>query len=188
MLRQTEVGERISARLARKPAHSLRSTQAAIAPRLRSQRSVSAGKPPIDSAQRSPSSASSTASIEGVLIVSPLKMPSISLPPLVRRNSFGIGQAGRWDSSRSTARGDRTSMPCCASPPSTFCQDQVTTSSLGQGSGIAKAAEVASHKVRPARSSRIQPPSGTRTPDVVPFQQNTVSRAGSTALRSGNSP
>ena len=71
-------------------------------------------------------------------------------------------------------------MPCCASPPSTFCQDQVTTSSLCQGSAIAKAAEVASHKVRPARSSAIQPPSDTRTPEVVPFQVKTVSCAGST--------
>ena len=63
-----------------------------------------------------------------------------------------LGQRpGGLDSSpaRSTARGDSTSMPCCASPPSTFCQDQVTTSSLGQGSSMAKAAEVASQRVRP---------------------------------------
>ena len=46
------------------------------------------------SAQRSPSSASSTQSIEGVLIVSPSKMPSVSLPPEVRRKIFGSGQAG----------------------------------------------------------------------------------------------
>ena len=46
------------------------------------------------SAQRKPSSASSTHSIDGVLIVSPLKMPSVSLPFEVRRNIFGSGQAG----------------------------------------------------------------------------------------------
>ena len=38
--------------------------------------------------------ASSTQSIEGVLMVSPLKVPSISLPPLVSRKIFGNGQAG----------------------------------------------------------------------------------------------
>ena len=37
---------------------------------------------------------SSFASMDGVLIVSPWKMPSISLPPLVMRKIFGIGQAG----------------------------------------------------------------------------------------------
>ena len=34
------------------------------------------------------------ASIDGVLMVSPLKMPSISLPPLVSWKIFGSGQAG----------------------------------------------------------------------------------------------
>ncbi len=66
-------------------------------------------------------------------------------------------------------------MPCCASPPSTFCQEKVVTSSLSQGSAIANAAEVASHKVSPARSAAIQSPLGTRTPEVVPFQVNTTS-------------
>ena len=40
-------------------------------------------------------------------------------------------------------------MPCAASPPSTFCQEKVTTSSLAQSSSCAKAAEVASQMVRP---------------------------------------
>ena len=44
-------------------------------------------------------------------------------------------------------------MPCAASPPSTFCQDHVTTSSLSQGSAMANAAEVASQMVSPARSA-----------------------------------
>src|SRR5579863_3965791 len=80
------------------------------------------------------------------------------------------------------------SMPCAASPPSAFCQENVTTSSLPQSSGWAKAAEVASQMVSPLRSAAIQSALGTRTPDVVPFQVNTTSVAGSTLLRSGNSP
>ncbi len=72
----------------------VRSTQAAMAARLASLRAIRPSRPPTLSAQRSPSSASSTHSIDGVLIVSPLKMPSISLPPEVRRKIFGSGQAG----------------------------------------------------------------------------------------------
>src|SRR5512146_1768466 len=79
-------------------------------------------------------------------------------------------------------------MPCAASPPSTFCQEKVTTSSFGQSSLCAKAAEVASQMVRPLRSAAIQLPFGTRTPEVVPFQVNTTSVEKSTLLRSGNSP
>src|SRR5690606_39992512 len=49
-------------------------------------------------------------SIDGVLMVSPLKIPSISLPLEVSRQIFGSGQAGVWFSSRSTARSEeRTS-------------------------------------------------------------------------------
>ena len=66
-------------------------------------------------------------------------------------------------------------MPCAASPPSTFCQEKVTTSSFGQSSSCAKAAEVASQIVRPLRSAAIQSPFGTRTPEVVPFQVKTTS-------------
>ena len=54
------------------------------------------------------------------------------------------------------ARGDSTSMPCAASPPSAFCQENVQTSIFDQSSGCAKAAEVASAKVRPWRSAGIQ--------------------------------
>ena len=56
--------------------------------------------------------------------------------------------------SRSTARGDSAIMPCAASPPSTFCQDQVTTSSLSHGSSIANTAEVASQIARPCAVGR----------------------------------
>ena len=79
-------------------------------------------------------------------------------------------------------------MPCAASPPSAFCQENVTTSSLPQSSGCAKAAEVASQIVSPVRSAAIQSALGTRTPEVVPFQVNTMSLAGSALARSGNSP
>src|SRR4029079_5090370 len=126
--------------------------------------------------------------MDGVLIVSPSKMPSTILPSLVRREVFGIGQGGLYDSSRATARGERISMPWPPSPPSTFCQEKVTTSSLAKSSGCAKQAEVASQIASPCRSAGIQSAFGTRTPDVVPFQVNTTSVAQSTFDRSGSSP
>jgi hypothetical protein len=79
-------------------------------------------------------------------------------------------------------------MPCAASPPSAFCQEKVTTSSLCQSSGCANAAEVASQMVRPSRFALIQSALGTRTPEVVPFQVKTMSDAGSALERSGISP
>ncbi len=53
---------------------------------------------------------------------------------------------------------------------------------------MAKTADVASHSVSPSRPAAIQPPSGTQTPEVVPFQVKTTSRPKSTAPRSGSSP
>ena len=79
-------------------------------------------------------------------------------------------------------------MPCAASPPSTFCQEKVTTSSLDQSSRCAKPAEVASQIVRPLRSAGIQSAFGTRTPEVVPFQVKTTSLSKLTCARSGSSP
>src|SRR5437868_13497091 len=79
-------------------------------------------------------------------------------------------------------------MPCAASPPSAFCHEKVTTSSLGQSSLCANAAEVASQIVRPSRSDLIHSALGTRTPEVVPFQVNTMSEAELALLRSGSSP
>src|SRR5271163_2942283 len=124
--------------------------------------------------------------MEGVLMVSPSKIASLSLPPLVRRKIFGNGQAGLWLSSRATARGESTSIPWAASPPSAFCQEKVATSSLAQSSLCANAAEVASQIERPSRSAAIQLPSGTRTPDVVPFQVKTTSFDQSTLPRLGS--
>ncbi len=79
-------------------------------------------------------------------------------------------------------------MPCAASPPSAFCQENVTTSSFAKSSGCANAADVASQMVRPSRVALIQSAFGTRTPEVVPFQVKTMSDAGSTLERSGISP
>ena len=93
-------------------------------------------------------------------MVSPAKMPSMSLPPLVRRKIFGSGRGGVKLSSRSTARGERMRTPWPPSPPIAFCQEKVVTSSLSQGRSCAKAAEVASQRVRPARSAAIQSPFG----------------------------
>ena len=46
--------------------------------------------------------------IDGVLIVSPLKMPPLSVPsPLHSRKILGSGRGGLYDSSRATARGLR---------------------------------------------------------------------------------
>jgi hypothetical protein len=104
------------------------------------------------------------------------------------RKIFGIGQVGVYVSSRATARGDKISMPCAASPPSTFCQEKVATSSFGQSKACANAADVASQIESPVRSAAIQSAFGTRVPDVVPFQVKTMSLAGSMAERSGNSP
>ena len=79
-------------------------------------------------------------------------------------------------------------MPCAPSPPSAFCQEKVTTSSLAKSSACAKQAEVASQIVRPSRFAGIQSAFGTRTPEVVPFQVNTTSVEKSTLERSGSSP
>ena len=148
--------ERIAGSLARCSIQSAACTQRSSAAALASARAISASRPPTRSAQSSANSQSSTHSIEGVLIVSPLKMPSISLPPLVRRKILGSGRGAGSRSSRSTARGLSTSMPCAASPPSAFCQLKVPTSIFAQSMSCAKAAEVASQIERPVRSAAIQ--------------------------------
>ena len=53
---------------------------------------------------------------------------------------------------------------------------------------MAKQAEVASQIVSPARSSGIQSPSGTLTPEAVPFHGNTTSCSKFTCDRSGSAP
>src|SRR6185436_5114722 len=92
--RQTDVLERIVASLARKSIQGVRATQSATAFSLAVARAISALRPPIDLPQASVSSQSSTHSIEGVLMVSPTKIPSLSLPPLVMRKTLGNGHGG----------------------------------------------------------------------------------------------
>src|SRR5687768_15405466 len=94
MERQMDVQERVAGSLARKSTQSVRFTQASSAARLRRERAMVAGAPPMLSTQRNASSASSTQSIDGVLMVEPLKTSSSSSPPLVRRKIFGSGQGG----------------------------------------------------------------------------------------------
>src|SRR5690606_34352471 len=98
-----EVDERYAGSRARNSTHGVSSTQAERTARFFWERPMSAGRPPMLSAQRSESSASSTHSIDGVLMVEPLKMSSLSLPPLVMRKILGSGHGGVYDSRRSTA-------------------------------------------------------------------------------------
>jgi hypothetical protein len=53
---------------------------------------------------------------------------------------------------------------------------------------MAKAAEVESAMTRPSRLAGMKPPSGKRTPEVVPFQASTTSWLKSTRERSGRRP
>src|SRR3954471_22652944 len=89
-----DVQDRVALSLARNCSQGERSTQAATVARLPSARATRPSRPPTDSAHFNESIASSTHSIDGVLIVSPRKMPSINLPPEVMRKIFGRGQGG----------------------------------------------------------------------------------------------
>src|SRR6516164_4912116 len=79
IFRQTEVLERIAGSFAKNAIHGVAATQSAIALALVLARAISALRPPIDFAQPSASRYSSPHSIDGVLIVSPWKIPSLSL-------------------------------------------------------------------------------------------------------------
>ena len=128
------------------------------------------------------------ASIDGVLIVSPLKMPPLSLPPFVIRKILGSARSGVNVSRRSTARGLRMSIPCAPSPPMHFCHEKVTTSSFGHGISCAKTADVASQIASPSRSAGGANEGGQRTPAVVPLYVKTTSVFQSFAARSGSTP
>src|SRR5579872_3654100 len=80
ILRQIEVLDRLGFSSARNAAQDDCATQSSMAFRLALDRAMSAGKPPMDSAHFKPSRASSTHSMEGVLMVSPWKIPPINLP------------------------------------------------------------------------------------------------------------
>ena len=86
--------ERVFGSLARKSTQAVCSTHFATAERFASERLIRPGRPPSRSAQSRPSRASSTQSSDGVLMVAPVKMPLMSLPPLVSRKTFGSGHAG----------------------------------------------------------------------------------------------
>ena len=88
----------------------------------------------------------------------------------------------------STAFGERIIIPWPASPPRDFCHENVPTSNFNQSISIAKAAEVASHIVRPSREFFIQSTLGTHTPAVVPFQLNTTSPLEPKSFKLGNLP
>ncbi len=91
----------------------------------------------------------------------------------------GRGRGAGSRSSRSTARGLSTSMPCAASPPSAFCQLNVPTSILRQSMCCAKAADGGVANGKSGAVGRDPVGAGTRTPLVVPFQVKTMSLAGS---------
>lgn len=61
-------------------------------------------------------------------------------------------------------------------------------SSLDQSMFMAKAADVASLRVRPSRSDEIQSQSGTRAPDVVPLYVKRMSCLGLALVKSGSMP
>src|SRR5688500_17102431 len=132
-VRQTLVFERVAGSAARWQSQSRFSTIRSSAAALASERALRPVSPPNPLAHSSVQIASSTASIDGVLIVSPLNTPSTSLPFDIRRKTLGSGQEGVYSSSRWTARGPRISTPCPPSPPSTFCHEKVATSILSHG-------------------------------------------------------
>src|SRR5471032_130 len=92
IVRQTEVLDRDAGSRARNPAQLDLATQSSSSLRLALERAIRAGRPPRPSAQPSASSQSSTATIDGVLMVSPWKMPSVGLPLEVMRKILGSGQ------------------------------------------------------------------------------------------------
>src|SRR5207237_9162877 len=94
ILRQIDVHERIPGSAARNANVFELSIHDEIAARFDSERATSALMPPSFSAQASESAASTTHSIDGVLIVEPWKISSSSLPFFVMRKIFGIGHAG----------------------------------------------------------------------------------------------
>jgi len=149
MLRQTEVLNRDADR-GQEPGPVRPGDPVSSTFRLALERAISAGSrqafgPP------SASNQSSTATIEGVLMVSPGEdaFRQLALGGHAEKSSAAPGR--RIASSRVTA-GAQRSMPCAASPPSAFCQEKVTHIQLVPRHSIANAAEVASQMVRPSRS------------------------------------
>ncbi len=93
-VRQTDVFERVAGSAARWSAHGVRRTHPSMTAALASARARSTSRPPMSRAHSRATIQSSTQSIEGVLIVSPSKIPRIREPPLVMRKILGRGQGG----------------------------------------------------------------------------------------------
>ena len=94
MQRQTEVFDRAFGSATRFSTQGVRSTHACSAREVGVRAGAGGGEAADASIHSSASIASATQSIEGVLMVSPAKTPSMSLPPLVRRKIFGSGRSG----------------------------------------------------------------------------------------------
>jgi len=130
--------------------------------------------------QRSESIASSTQSSEGRVYRVSAEDALVHLAGAGQLEQLGKGQFGRWDSSRAMARGLSTSMPWAASPAQCLLPGPGNDVELLPGSSMANTADVASQMTSPSRPAGIHSPSGTRTPEVVPFQAKTTSRPKST--------
>ena len=119
-------------------------------------------------------------SIDGVLMVAPSKIARSSLPPFVRRKSFGTGHVGRV----ALEALDRA-----------WTQDEHAVGGLaaenllpGVGEhiefrpidGLREDRRGGIDSVSPCRSAAIQSEFGIRTPDVVPLPVKTTSREKST--------
>ena len=121
-----------------------------------------------------------------VLIVSPSKMPSISLPPLVMRKIFGSGQAGfvGLEPLDRAAAEDQHAMRRLAAQR--LLPGEGDDIELGPNRGSARTPPSRVADRQPPRSALIQSPFGTRTPEVVPFQVKTTSLSKFTCFRSAD--
>ena len=116
----------------------------------------------------------------GVLIVSPRKMPSISLPPFVRLKDFWQWPGGcvALETLDSARRQDQHAV-CCLTTED-FLPGVGNNVELGEIERLGRMRPMWRHRSSSRFGHRaIQSACGTRTPDVVPFQVNTTSRAGS---------
>ena len=105
IFRQMEVLERMALLSAKNAAQVDVATQSSITFKFASDRATNPARPPMLSAHFKPSRASSTHNMDGVLMVSPAKMPEINLPPLLIWKILGSARAGVNCSNRFTARG-----------------------------------------------------------------------------------
>ena len=104
---------------------------------LASARAIRPSRPPTDFAHCSASRSSSTQSIGGRVDGLALEdaFDQLAAFGVSGRSSAAARPACSFRGARRRA-GERTIMPCAPSPPSTFCQDQVTTSSLPRVSSM----------------------------------------------------